>query len=158
MPEFTDSDATLESLRTQIEAIYESFSALKHDAVNLAHHVDTQDATAQLNNVLQTTEDAATTIITSASTIAGMAPDNAAIQAEVTKIYEACSFQDISGQRITKVLTHLVALESGMQKLLSTAKITVSAEDRLPEAFLAGPQLTQSAPTQADIDKLFSTF
>ena len=44
----------------------------------------------------------------------------AKLQDAVTQIYEACSFQDITGQRITKVVTTLKAIEGKVAHIIST--------------------------------------
>ncbi len=38
----------------------------------------------------------------------------------MTKIYEACSFQDITGQRITKVVTTLKLIEAKVAQIMTT--------------------------------------
>ena len=44
----------------------------------------------------------------------------AKLQDAVTRIYEACSFQDITGQRITKVVTTLKVIEEKVAHIIST--------------------------------------
>jgi chemotaxis protein CheZ len=89
------------------------------------------------------------------------------LQDAVTKIYEACSFQDITGQRITKVVTTLKAIESKVAQIIlkfgvksepgeacdpATAVISGTVE------LLNGPQLPSNAMDQSDIDKLLASF
>ena len=87
------------------------------------------------------------------------------LQAATTRIYEACSFQDITGQRITKVVTTLKAIEGKIAQIIGTfgrAGSIASADLRKathPEAeLLNGPQLPANAMDQSDIDKLLASF
>ena len=42
------------------------------------------------------------------------------LQDATTKIYEACSFQDITGQRITKVVAALKAIDAKVSQIIAT--------------------------------------
>ena len=44
----------------------------------------------------------------------------AKLQDATTRIYEACSFQDITGQRITKVVAALKAIEAKVAQIVAT--------------------------------------
>jgi chemotaxis protein CheZ len=94
-----------------------------------------------------------------------------AINAEVTAIFEACSFQDITGQRITKVVKALKNIEQKVADILKAlghasksadkALANVAAEKETPKgdaALLNGPQLSGKAISQEEIDKLLSSF
>jgi chemotaxis protein CheZ len=90
------------------------------------------------------------------------------LQDATTKIYEACSFQDITGQRITKVVTTLKAIEAKIGHIIATFGAEASAimdqpiaDDNEPageEGLLNGPQLPAVAMDQSDIDKLLASF
>lgn len=86
------------------------------------------------------------------------------IAAEVTKIYEACSFQDITGQRITNVVKTLKAIEEKVSNLLSAlgAEDMRHAEEedtrRGDEKLMNGPQAADKAISQDDIDKILESF
>ena len=88
-------------------------------------------------------------------------PANALMEA-VTNIYEASAFQDITGQRITKIVRSLQSLE---EKLASLANAfgpldELAATEQQPEgdaALLNGPQLEKTAASQTDIDALFAS-
>jgi chemotaxis protein CheZ len=98
---------------------------------------------------------------------------SAAISDEVTRIYEACSFQDIAGQRMTKIVTALHTIEDRIGRLLvalghdlevappraATEAPTVPATARRgDDGLLDGPQAPGAGNSQADIDALFATF
>ena len=87
------------------------------------------------------------------------------LQDATTRIYEACSFQDITGQRITKVVTTLKTIEAKISHIITT--FGVSEVPSMPEALapaspedelLNGPQLPALAMDQSDIDKLMASF
>lgn len=85
---------------------------------------------------------------------------SSALMDAVTKIYEASSFQDITGQRITKVVRTLQSLENKLASLTEAfgpIQDAVSAAPQGDEALLNGPQLKKSASSQSDIDALFET-
>lgn len=114
-----------------------------------------------------------------AATLDGVAAG--VLQAATTQIYEACSFQDITGQRITKVVKALQAIEAKVLAL-SDAYATPGAWDLAsarprpaasrsealrsealrsePEAdpLLNGPMLPHAAMSQDDIDSLLADF
>jgi chemotaxis protein CheZ len=94
-----------------------------------------------------------------------------AVQAATTRIYEACIFQDITGQRISKIVATLTTIEQRIIALLAAlapAFPTPGHHDvgadpgRLdgtatPEQqLLNGPQLPSKAPNQTDIDALLA--
>ncbi len=90
----------------------------------------------------------------------------------VVAIYQACSFQDITGQRINKVVKTLKQIENKVDQLLSAfgdevaqqrakaAAEAAAAEQEKKAAreehLLNGPQHSHEAVSQADIDALFS--
>ena len=88
----------------------------------------------------------------------------AAILADVTAIYEACNFQDITGQRISKVVSVLKEVDQTVAGLLESLNLppvvlnagaSAAAVKSGEAALLNGPQMPDAAPNQADIDALF---
>lgn len=128
-------------------------------------------ATDELDAVIESTAEATGAIMDAcemieerAAQIGGEQGD--AISAQITKIYEACSFQDITGQRITKVVGALKsieikvgalmgALEQGTQGQAAPAE---PVKDEGEASLLNGPQLPGGGISQADIDKLLEDF
>ena len=84
------------------------------------------------------------------------------LQDATVKIYEACSFQDITGQRITKVVATLKTIERAVARIVDTFGIvTAPAEPSgrsRKDGLLNGPQLPAVAMDQSDIDKLLASF
>ena len=82
----------------------------------------------------------------------------------IITIYEACNFQDITGQRISKVVRTLEFVEQRVMAMISIWGDDAIAEVQ-PKAntahaneeakLLNGPQLAAQAITQDEIDKLF---
>lgn len=163
MTDSTKSEAVmLAALHAQIEEICNNFKVIRKEASEIVNNSQMPDATLHLNDVLQSTEEAATVILDAATAITYVAdsiemPAEAKqkINAEVSRIYEACSFQDISGQRIKKVLGHVNALETQLLHLSDTAKKQPVPREQ-SNSLMNGPQLSSQAPSQAEIDQLFS--
>jgi chemotaxis regulatin CheY-phosphate phosphatase CheZ len=80
------------------------------------------------------------------------------------KIFEACAFQDITGQRITKVVTSLQYVEERVNALISiwgeNQIARETAEESKPvdeyKQYLNGPQLSGEGVSQADVDAMFN--
>ncbi|HXY99380.1 MAG TPA: hypothetical protein VEI03_05240 [Stellaceae bacterium] len=74
----------------------------------------TRNSGSELAGVVQASEDAANRIISAAEKIAvaldGPEPKPAILE-QVNAIFEACAFQDLTGQRIRRVLDQLTALD-----------------------------------------------
>ena len=81
-----------------------------------------------------------------------------------TRIYEACSFQDITGQRITKVVGTLKAIEAKVAQITShfgaqrQAPLDRPVGEPAEASLLNGPQHPAVAMGQSDIDKLLASF
>lgn len=139
---------------------------------------DIPDASTQLDAIVAATEEAAEKMMDVAEEIEALASAGGAANDEIlprmsdiaTRIYEASSFQDITGQRIGKVLRILQHLEEKLGALAETlgddhmddepASIfdAATGESDDPRAFLHGPQLPTEANSQDDIDALLASF
>ncbi|WP_419898097.1 hypothetical protein [Roseomonas sp. USHLN139] len=125
-------------------------------------------ATDELAAIVQHTAQATHEIIDTCEqleTLAAQVPQAAdALFAATTRIYEACAFQDITGQRIAKVVTALQTIENRIGK----ARAQMAAENVPPppapaqpaavppgDGLLNGPQLPGAAISQSAIDALF---
>jgi chemotaxis protein CheZ len=127
-------------------------------------------ATDELDAIVAATESATNQILDTMESIEGlqgsMEPDAAAKLVDyITRVYEACNFQDITGQRITKVVKALKHIEERIEALVSAFGSDLPEPPAAAEAprpitdadLLNGPQLDESAQKQADIDKLFAS-
>ncbi|MGI4799851.1 MAG: hypothetical protein ACRYG8_38590 [Janthinobacterium lividum] len=84
-----------------------------------------------------------------------------ALQLLTMRIYEACSFQDITGQRISKIVATLKIIEATVVR--ARGSLASAREPRVvsvgdPNSLLNGPQLSADAMEQAEIDKLLADF
>jgi chemotaxis protein CheZ len=122
-------------------------------------------ATDELDAVVGHTEEATNTIFGAVEAIEGvlaeMPPETAAkVTDAVTQIYEACSFQDITGQRIAKVIRALKEVQTRVGTMLvafGSPKASGTAPANGDGASMNGPQLPQKASSQADIDALLGS-
>jgi chemotaxis protein CheZ len=112
-------------------------------------------AWSEIYSAVETIMDAAERI----SAIASGCKNSESLRAAATEILEACSFQDITGQRLAKVAG---ALSSGqyasgeVPPALSRA-ITAALTNRPDAHLLNGPQLAGNALSQDAIDDLFGS-
>jgi chemotaxis protein CheZ len=125
-------------------------------------------AGAELHAVVQHTAEATNLIMAVAEDVmAADTSDPAAYQAFVSdkmmEIFEACTFQDITGQRIRKVVDTLTHIEQRLERFASVmgvedAELEETSEDkRKRENLLNGPALNGPEVAQDDIDALFGT-
>ncbi|MFA5119705.1 protein phosphatase CheZ [Zavarzinia sp.] len=128
-------------------------------------------ANDQLRSVVDATEQATGVFLDIAEELSALAETfggagAAELQAITTRIYEASNFQDITGQRINKVLETMEIIEARLSRLVamtgSAAVPTAGPMAPAPvpvvdEHLLNGPQLPDAAATQDDIDRLFAS-
>jgi chemotaxis protein CheZ len=143
-------------------------AALRVDEITDSH---IPFATDELDAIVAHTASATHAILESCETLDAVSTDlagsdaSARLQDATTRIYEAFSFQDITGQRITKVVTTLKTIETKIEQIVATfgqrdgaaaAGPTAQAGDETD--LLNGPQLPHHAMDQSDIDKLLASF
>jgi chemotaxis protein CheZ len=157
----------VEELGRTIAIAKQEIAALKVDDITGSH---IPFATDELDAIVAHTASATHNILASCETldeVAGEMSGEAAtkLQDATTRIYEACSFQDITGQRITKVVGTLKTIESKVAQIIATfgdhASADVAATPDMPSSdadLLNGPQLPHQAMDQDDIDKLLASF
>ena len=168
-----DLTATEATLLGEVEALGRTISAAKQEIAALRvddiKERDIPFATDELDAIVEHTAAATHAILESCEMLdevsnAVSGEPAARLQDAVTKIYEACSFQDITGQRITKVVATLKTIETKVALILATfgaqgATIAMPAGGRPGEDdLLNGPQLPSNAMDQSDIDKLLASF
>lgn len=170
------------AIKAEMDEIYQAIAETKQEIATL-HHTgfgEEQLATVsdQLDAVVGHTEAATETILSSAEKIdadasnlvaalKGTNHDLAAdIQDQVVMIFEACNFQDITGQRITKVVDtmkfieervgHMMEIWGGIESFNGVAPLEMEKPEG-DAALLNGPSLEHEEDTasQDDIDALF---
>jgi chemotaxis protein CheZ len=151
----------IDSMRTEIGALQ----------VNDLKNTRIPSAGEELGAIVKATENATNTIMECAEALMGAdASDPDAYKALVDEkmmiIFEACSFQDITGQRIAKVVETLQHIE---QRVVRFADV-MNAKDldgflnederarneRKEKFLLNGPQLAGAGVDQSDVDKMFA--
>lgn len=119
--------------------------AIVRQAEQATHGI--MDATEQIENLIGALDDAT----------------QEKVLDQITLIFEACSFQDITGQRVTKVIQTLKHIEAKVSDLVrlydggTSAANSPRSEKVGDEGLMNGPQLPENAANQADIDALFAS-
>jgi chemotaxis protein CheZ len=165
--------AEVESLARYIMTAKSEIAALRPDEI-MSEHLPS--ATDELDAIVGSTEDATNGILqameTLESLVGEMPPElGEKVTGAVTQVYESCNFQDITGQRITKVVRALKHIESKVDALVGAfgediakyksahPKGEPAAKDPMADAaLLNGPQLPDNASKQDDIDALLASF
>jgi chemotaxis protein CheZ len=168
-----DLTAQETSLLAEVEALGRTIACAKAEIAALRFDDITDNhipfATDELDAIVEHTATATNAILNSCETlddVAGSLSGEPAtkLQDATTRIYEACSFQDITGQRITKVVATLKTIESKVAQIVATFGVgergtPVEAVAEADEtALLNGPQHPTVAMDQSDIDKLLASF
>ncbi|EKV27286.1 Chemotaxis protein [Caenispirillum salinarum AK4] len=137
-----------------------------------------QTTTGELRAVISATEQATNTILETAESIQTLLDDNAdrlgvdlyeAMGAHVIDLMTACSFQDITGQRIAASMHTLLHLDVELRRLVelwdieegrATAEIIRNHPDdaRADKHLLHGPQHEGAGMSQDDIDAMLRGF
>jgi chemotaxis protein CheZ len=138
---------------------------------NELHAEQLPEANADLNVVVDATANATNAIMAAAeeimnSTLTSPTEYRAAVESKIIEIFEACTFQDITGQRIRRVAETLNKLERRLKRFAhavntrDASALEETAEEREREQrkkdlILTGPQDDDIAISQDDIDSLF---
>jgi chemotaxis protein CheZ len=163
-------------LYRELEDLARFIQSAKREIAALRPH-DIQDehipmATDELDAVVAATAHATGEILDRAEALEKLAttlpPEAAAeITDAVTRIFEASNFQDITGQRITKVVKALKYIENKIDSLVTafgtremempSPPPPVSADEADDDAkLLHGPQMPTVANSQAEIDAILA--
>lgn len=130
-----------------------------------------QVATDELDAVVAATEEATGKFMDAAESLENLASEidndtSFILNSLATQIYEASSFQDITGQRIAKVVNALHHIEERIERLANLmdgaphgADDEVAPEELHEEKdLLNGPAMPDQANSQEDIDALLASF
>lgn len=160
----------LEGLAKYILSAKREIAALRPDDITSEHLPKAAD---ELDAIVGSTEEATNGILQAMELLEGLTsqmPEEVAEQVTnaVTQVYESCNFQDITGQRITKVVKTLKHIEERVEALVAAFgdeihKYRESHPKDEPqktgdEKLLNGPQLPDEAGKQAEIDALLASF
>lgn len=139
-----------------------------------AHHLRNRhipEAGSELDATVEATEIAASRIMEAAEAIldAGGSKPKAyreTVNAQITAIFEACAFQDIAGQRISKVRDNLNSIDTRVARFAeavgasreewSESEQDAARDRRRKKLLLNGPARAGEGVSQDDIDALLN--
>ncbi len=152
--------AQLRTLAAFIESARQEITAVRADDI-VGQHVPA--ATDELDAIVLHTAEATGLILDECETLDECVQDSPlrlSVTGATARIYEACSFQDITGQRVAKVVHTLKAIEARVCDMLrvfgcapSEAVISFG-----PVGLLNGPQRNGHAMEQGEVDALLASF
>ena len=164
-----------ENLYSEFQAIAGAIDHMKEEmgALQANDLTNSRIPTAgrELDEVVKATENATHTIMESAENIMSADPTDhdgyvASVNDNVMQIFEACSFQDITGQRISKVVETLQFIDNRVSRLveklrLKDGEVELTEEEkererRRNEEICHGPQLTGEGVDQKEVDALLN--
>ncbi len=176
----TKASEELEKLRQELQELSDVILETRREIASLSSSKNGQkinSVTDQLDAVVGDTETATNAILEAVETIedkneslelhAGSPEEVESIEAisnAVMKIYEACNFQDVTGQRISKVVSTLSFVDERISKMIDI----LGGEEELQElegielagqfdddVELSGPRPEGHEISQDEIDSLF---
>ena len=180
-------EESLQDVRIEVAQMVRSIGRAKAEIAAIKHPMSAEDqmeqASLQLDTIVQTTERATDDIMSASDQIEAtvkkihsLTLEDADVQLHLDEvsnqliaIIEACSFQDLTGQRITQVIKTLRFIEQRILAMIDIWGLEAfqdlpvpgddgeSEEDMPPseEDLLNGPALGGAGLSQADIDALF---
>lgn len=179
--EAMNNGQSLDALRQELSELFEYIQEVRqeiaaiHNPADEEHHLN--KVGDQLQAIVEATEESTFTImdamekneeLVSQLRSSVQDPDQVALLDGISKngntVFEACTFQDITGQRVAKVVSTLTYLEDRVDALcriwgksaLDAVAVKPAKEKTANEELLHGPQLKGEGITQDDIDKMFS--
>lgn len=172
-----------QKIRDELFQIHDAIARTKREIATLYRGeyqgVKVSRMTNELGAIVDGTEQATETILHAAEQIDNDAADLVAalkqsanhasasdIQDQVVKIFEACNFQDLTGQRISKVVTAFGFIEDRVDRMMEIwgglesfkdLELDPSCTRNDDESLLNGPALEDDTniASQDDIDALF---
>jgi len=162
-----------------VRALFASMQSFRKELAAIRHPADSEDRldtmAEQLDAIVEATESATETILGTLEEIsdmlsarrpelekAGLTDVADAIEDKFQGVFEACSFQDLTGQRIGRVVRELKFLDERLSSMIAIwgreelSKVRVAKDDTTPVGErLEGPALAGRGVSQDDIDKLF---
>lgn len=170
----------IQAVQLEITQLVKSIAKAKQEIAAIKHPMADDDrliaASNELDAIVCATEAATCDILDAAERIekeavnlaalchddTDVVPASEKIVGEVIRIMEASNFQDITGQRITKVVEIVRFIEQRVLAMIDIwgvdafAEMPIQTEATGTEAdLLNGPQLENQGISQADIDALF---
>ncbi len=151
----------IESLRTEIAKVR---------ADDISHH-KIPEMGRELSAIVEATEGATNNIMESAEAVMDYTGNDLEEYKQIVadrmmQIFEACSFQDLTGQRVTKIVETVEIIEERINLLCDMLDMSATSEKAPPEELtekqrrkkelmLNGPALAGEGVNQSAIDELF---
>lgn len=176
------TEAVDDKLRLEILNLFQYVQRLRQEIAGISKRDDDQTAfesmSEQLDAIVGATEKATNTILEAVEAMTEASEelrgiDDAAARGKLcdqiadqsVEVMQACTFQDITGQRVTKIVSSMRFVEErvsmmaeiwGREEIEELADTLPDEEKTGDEALLNGPQLPDEAISQDEIDKLFA--
>lgn len=150
-------------IATYISKTRDEISALRPNDIQTTR---LPTAGVELEAIVRNTEEASNQIMTAAERIMAIDAQDikvyrAQVEEQVMEIFQSCSFQDLTGQRVRKICEGLKHIEERMARFTNVmgvkdAPIEETAEDiRRRDLLLNGPAANGPTTPQDSIDALF---
>jgi chemotaxis protein CheZ len=141
----------LKAIAQHIQTLRQEISALKPGEM---HRKSIPAAGHELDEVVHATESASNRILECAEEVMAANTSDverykAFVQERMLSVFEACSFQDLTGQRIAKVIETLKQIETRVARFAIAARADETAP--MPEAD------ARSGNSQSAVDKIFAS-
>ena len=174
-----DPTQEVEKLRSELIGLFQYVQRVRQEIAAIHRPADEENQITsmgeQLDAIVQATESATNTIMETVEDISGLLNhirDDLTdkqkgvlkrVDAKTNIIFEACSFQDITGQRVSKIMKSITYVENRVNTLIEVwgkeelDRIQVDPEHikTHDETLLNGPQLDGKGLDQSEIDALF---
>jgi len=180
LAELTESEMDTGLLRTELDGLLRYLQRVRTEVASIDRPAD-QDHDfnsmgEQLDAIVEATESATNTIMEAVERndvivekIRAKVPDPGVhalldgINNNSGDVFQACSFQDITGQRVSKVAKSITYVEERVNSLIDVMgreaigiiEVLPEQEKTEDEKLLDGPQLEGEGLSQDDIDSLF---
>ena len=175
-----NTDPNVDTLKKELVGLYQYMQRVRQEVAAISrpaeadHHFDHMGD--QLDAIVRATEDATNTIMEAMESndeLIGKLrdgindPDKLALIDRIEQngmaVFEACSFQDITGQRVNKVIKSITYVEARVDAIIDlwgaasidTVAVDPGKEKTEDEKLLAGPQMEGKGISQDEIDSLF---
>jgi len=169
----------IETLKSELFGLFQYVQRVRTEIAAIHHPADEEHQInsmgEQLDAIVNATENATNTIMESVEQATdlldgmrkGLTDEQKAIADQIVEktnnIFEACSFQDITGQRVSKVMKSITYVENRVNSLidiwgkeeLDRIKVDPVHVKSVDETLLNGPQLEGKGLGQDEIDALF---
>ena len=175
-----DSQKSQTELVNELVGLFSSMQHFRRELAAIRHPGSAPDRfesmSDQLDAIVDATEDATNTILGTVEEIsqsiedrrsdlesAGLTEWAGDIETKFQSIFEACTFQDITGQRITKIVAELKFIDERLNSMieiwgpegLSEEPVPAPVNDAPEGEKLDGPALAGEGVSQDEIDKMF---